>query len=205
MIDQQGKPIPGLWASGELGGGVHGANRLGGSSLLGCVVFGRVAGDDAAQYLFKAMSSGATGGSIANQRLTQIKNQLETKIKIDPEAKHVTLTFSWGDEGASSTSSSDSAPTGPSQPTLGDGKTIAQPDAPEASSSPKTPKQPDPKQLKEYTLEDVAAHKSKDDIWVVRNLDPLCFLCICFEPHWCAVVIRTGRQWGGSRRHELLA
>ncbi|KZP19007.1 succinate dehydrogenase/fumarate reductase flavo protein [Athelia psychrophila] len=35
------QPIPGLFAAGEVAGGVHGANRLGGSSLLGCVVFGR--------------------------------------------------------------------------------------------------------------------------------------------------------------------
>lgn len=39
-----GKVIPGLFACGEMTGGVHGANRLGGSSLLGCVVYGRVAG-----------------------------------------------------------------------------------------------------------------------------------------------------------------
>merc|ERR1712087_265843 len=39
-----GKPIPGLYAAGEVAGGVHGNNRLGGNSLLDCVVFGRVAG-----------------------------------------------------------------------------------------------------------------------------------------------------------------
>jgi succinate dehydrogenase/fumarate reductase flavoprotein subunit len=32
--DSNQKPIPGLYACGELAGGVHGANRLGGSSLL---------------------------------------------------------------------------------------------------------------------------------------------------------------------------
>ena len=48
VIDTAGKPIPGLFAAGEVAGGVHGANRLGGSSLLGCVVFGRVSGDSAA-------------------------------------------------------------------------------------------------------------------------------------------------------------
>lgn len=36
--------IPGLYASGEVMGGVHGKNRLGGNSLLDCVVYGRVAG-----------------------------------------------------------------------------------------------------------------------------------------------------------------
>lgn len=34
VLDGSGKPIPGLFASGEVAGGVHGANRLGGSSLL---------------------------------------------------------------------------------------------------------------------------------------------------------------------------
>ena len=34
VLDTKGKIIPGLFASGEVAGGVHGANRLGGSSLL---------------------------------------------------------------------------------------------------------------------------------------------------------------------------
>jgi succinate dehydrogenase/fumarate reductase flavoprotein subunit len=42
--------IPGLFASGELGGGVHGENRLMGNSLLGVIVFGRIAGEHAAVY-----------------------------------------------------------------------------------------------------------------------------------------------------------
>jgi len=37
------KAIPGLYCAGEVAGGVHGNNRLGGNSLLDCVVFGRVA------------------------------------------------------------------------------------------------------------------------------------------------------------------
>jgi len=47
-----GKAIPGLYAAGEVAGGVHGNNRLGGNSLLDCVVFGRVAAKDACQYMF---------------------------------------------------------------------------------------------------------------------------------------------------------
>jgi succinate dehydrogenase/fumarate reductase flavoprotein subunit len=39
VIGENGKPIEGLWASGELAGGVHGANRLGGSSLLCVFIF----------------------------------------------------------------------------------------------------------------------------------------------------------------------
>ncbi len=37
-------PIIGLYAAGEATGGVHGADRLGGNSLLECVIFGRTAG-----------------------------------------------------------------------------------------------------------------------------------------------------------------
>jgi len=49
-----GKPIPGLYAAGEIAGGVHGNNRLGGNSLLDCVVYGRVAGREACKYTFGA-------------------------------------------------------------------------------------------------------------------------------------------------------
>ncbi|ROV95976.1 hypothetical protein VMCG_07977 [Cytospora schulzeri] len=45
------KPVEGLWAAGEITGGLHGDNRLGGSSLLECVVFGRTAGQEAAAYV----------------------------------------------------------------------------------------------------------------------------------------------------------
>jgi len=46
--------IGGLYAAGEAMGGVHGSNRLGGNSLLDCVVFGRVSGRSAARYLTAA-------------------------------------------------------------------------------------------------------------------------------------------------------
>ncbi|EPY29097.1 NADH-dependent fumarate reductase [Angomonas deanei] len=43
------KPIYGLFGAGEVSGGVHGGNRLGGNSLLECVVFGRIAGRRASE------------------------------------------------------------------------------------------------------------------------------------------------------------
>lgn len=48
-------PIQGLFAAGEVSGGVHGKNRLGGNSLLECVVFGRVAGRRAAMTCLDAV------------------------------------------------------------------------------------------------------------------------------------------------------
>jgi succinate dehydrogenase/fumarate reductase flavoprotein subunit len=48
LSEAKGAPIAGLWAAGEVIGGVHGRNRLAGSSLLEAVVFGRIAGEGAA-------------------------------------------------------------------------------------------------------------------------------------------------------------
>jgi len=53
VIGQKGV-IPGLYAAGEIAGGIHGNNRLGGNSLLDCVVYGRVAGKAACRYIFGA-------------------------------------------------------------------------------------------------------------------------------------------------------
>lgn len=52
-LGEEEKPIQGVWAAGEITGGIHGDNRLGGSSLLECVVFGRIAGEQAAQAALK--------------------------------------------------------------------------------------------------------------------------------------------------------
>lgn len=76
VIGKDGKPVPGLFAAGEVAGGVHGANRLGGSSLLGCVVFGRVSGDSAAAYLLQTTSlviekAGGRLGALAGQLALQ--------------------------------------------------------------------------------------------------------------------------------------
>jgi FAD-dependent fumarate reductase len=51
VLDAESRPIPGFFAAGEVTGGIHGENRLGGSSLLECVVYGRIAGDQAAELL----------------------------------------------------------------------------------------------------------------------------------------------------------
>lgn len=50
--------VPGLFVSGELGGGIHGENRLMGNSLLDVVVFGRIAGKSAAEYVKNKFQDG---------------------------------------------------------------------------------------------------------------------------------------------------
>ncbi len=51
VIDRDGKIIPGLWAAGEITGGVHGTNRVGGNAMADIFTFGRVAGQSAAKEL----------------------------------------------------------------------------------------------------------------------------------------------------------
>lgn len=48
VLDTQGNPIPGLYAAGEVTGGIHGGNRLGGNAVADCLTFGRIAGTNAA-------------------------------------------------------------------------------------------------------------------------------------------------------------
>jgi fumarate reductase flavoprotein subunit len=50
VLGQDGKPVPGLYAAGEVTGGVHGANRLGGNSISETITFGRIAGREASQF-----------------------------------------------------------------------------------------------------------------------------------------------------------
>jgi len=143
VLNQSHAPFEGLYACGELAGGVHGANRLGGSSLLGCVVYGRVAGESAAKYHFqKALS----GGTSAAARLGAIS------LQIDPSQPNK-VTVSWG-QGASS-SVSGTAPTSeaPKSDSAGPGKTT---NAPKKFSVPET----------EFSLEEIAKHNTKGDLWI---------------------------------------
>ena len=49
VLNKDGNPIPNLYAAGEVTGGVHGANRLGGNAVTDILVFGRIAGRNAAE------------------------------------------------------------------------------------------------------------------------------------------------------------
>ena len=51
VLNTEGQIIPGLFAAGEVTGGVHGGNRLGGNAVADFVVFGRIAGQQAADSI----------------------------------------------------------------------------------------------------------------------------------------------------------
>ncbi len=49
VLDREGRAMPGLWAAGDVTGGVHGRSRMGGNGINTAVVFGRIAGRMAAE------------------------------------------------------------------------------------------------------------------------------------------------------------
>ncbi len=53
VINTEGNVIPGLFAAGEVTGGVHGGNRLGGNAVADIVIFGRIAAESAVAYVSK--------------------------------------------------------------------------------------------------------------------------------------------------------
>ena len=53
VLDTNGNVIPGLYAAGEVTGGIHGSNRLGGNAIADCMTFGREAGAEAAAHAAK--------------------------------------------------------------------------------------------------------------------------------------------------------
>merc|ERR1719375_1889091 len=72
VIGKSGAPIKSLYCAGEVAGGVHGNNRLGGNSLLDCVVFGRVTGKAATKYILgndvkKVDLKVLTGGGLSGE------------------------------------------------------------------------------------------------------------------------------------------
>jgi predicted heme/steroid binding protein len=155
VLNKDGKPFTGLFACGEVAGGVHGANRLGGSSLLGCVVYGRVSGDSASDFLFQKVLSEDKAAVNATARLNQIS------LHIDPSTPG-RITVDWN----SGTSSSSSGPLRPSIETSAAAVVANVEEGPATVSKPAGKKEfsiPE----KEYTMEEVATHNKKDDVWVV--------------------------------------
>jgi predicted heme/steroid binding protein len=148
-LKEDGSLIPGVFGAGEVNGGIHGLNRLGGSSLLDCVVFGRVAGASAAKYLLQEnLKSQVQGGG----RQTPVQSH----VRFDPQSKKVSIDFLWETDEATAPAPATAKSTTPSAPTQ----------TPKASPSVQ---EPAPDRSKVWTLADVAKHNKPDDCWVVVN------------------------------------
>eukprot|EP01087_Luapelamoeba_hula_P009054 TRINITY_DN230_c0_g1_i1.p1 TRINITY_DN230_c0_g1~~TRINITY_DN230_c0_g1_i1.p1 ORF type:complete len:640 (+),score=130.61 TRINITY_DN230_c0_g1_i1:145-2064(+) len=169
--------IPGLYAAGEVAGGVHGENRLGGNSLLDCVVFGRVSGASAARYLLQNATS--SGSKAALRRASTVGSHLgggiSALVQVHPESKKVSFELSWaGDESSSSSTTHSTTTTSSSSSTSSSTASTAN-TTPTSLSAPAQPaaaqQQEEPKvdKSKTYTKEEVAKHNKESDCWVVVN------------------------------------
>lgn len=54
VLNKEGQPITGLFAAGEVVGGLHGGNRIGGNSVAEIIIFGRQAGEKSAEFVESA-------------------------------------------------------------------------------------------------------------------------------------------------------
>jgi len=159
-LKEDGSKIPGVYGAGEVNGEIHGLNRLGGSSLLDCVVFGRVAGASAAKYLLSETLNRPSSSSGGYQGVVQ------SNVRFNPLSKHVTVDFSW-DNAESANTQNISAPSTQSHFPAASSPATEKGPAPAASGSSAPEGKKD--RNKVFTLDEVAKHNKKDDCWVVVN------------------------------------
>ncbi|MCS6777333.1 MAG: fumarate reductase/succinate dehydrogenase flavoprotein subunit [Chloroherpetonaceae bacterium] len=82
--------VPGLFAAGEVAGGLHGANRLGGNSLSDIIVFGKRAGDGAAAYA-KTVEHGTIDPAQIEEEVDYLLAPLEAQSGENPYQIHQEL------------------------------------------------------------------------------------------------------------------
>lgn len=150
-------PFEGLFAAGEVAGGIHGHNRLGGSSLLACVVYGRLAADQAASLMLRRLASVEPENKtqLARDRLHQVS------LHIDPHSKRVTIDL--GSEIADHKACPDSIAMNGENRSKQPSKVQTEQNGRSQGKTLTGFRVP----LREFTMEEVSKHNKESDCWVV--------------------------------------
>ncbi|HLY21244.1 MAG TPA: FAD-binding protein [bacterium] len=83
--------VPGLFAAGEVEAGLHGANRLGGNSLSDLIVFGKRAGEHAAQYVKGVTGTPRIDDAQADEERRLLRRPFESDGTENPYGIHESL------------------------------------------------------------------------------------------------------------------
>jgi cytochrome b involved in lipid metabolism len=171
VLTPKGAIIPGLYVAGEAQGGVHGTNRLGGSSLLDCVVYGRISGRSSTKFLLdKLVRTGGAGAPGA--ALAKSAGGISATVRVNNGK--VTLELDTGASGSASQQEAAAADApkkaagfqeeDPNAAFYGKGFGGAAAAAPAAAAAaPAAPAK------KSFTLDEVKKHNKDTDCWVILH------------------------------------
>jgi succinate dehydrogenase / fumarate reductase flavoprotein subunit len=96
--DSQQTRVPGLFACGECAAGMHGANRLGGNSLSDLIVFGKLAGDGATEYIKGLGTRPTASDDVVKSAFRQVTEILNRESGPNPYVLHESLQDLMGDK-----------------------------------------------------------------------------------------------------------
>ena len=171
VLTAQGKVIPGVWTAGEAQGGVHGTNRLGGSSLLDCVVYGRIAGRSASKYLLDKLVRNP-GSAASSGALSKSAGGVSAKVSVNGNKVHLELelanmiadAIAADGSAPSSTKAAGVADADPNAAFYGQG--VAKP---AAKGGDDAAKKDAGAGKKTYPMDEVKKHNKDTDCWVVLH------------------------------------